>query len=177
MKQIRLFCIVTGCLLMIGAGCQKKTVTPITEEMVVGQYQGAQVVSGREASVDVPDSIAKRVALTVPTDWVGEGMTWRPKTDSKSFIRVSVFDNGAAESQWSSQKSLDAHEVMGFEKTDSGYLLIVHHLGLKAILVKMFVPNKGESTGYLFGECRIMDEQKDDSSIWNACKTALESIH
>lgn len=178
MNRTKILCCIAGCLLLVGAGCQKKAKVQLTQEMVVRQYQEAQVISGRETSVEIPNSIvAKNVALTVPADWSGEGLMWRPKESSKSFIRLSVFDDGYAEGQWSLQKSQDVHQVMGFEKTDKGYLLIVHHLGLKAILVKMFIPNKEGANGYLFGECRIMDEQENDSSLWNACKTALESIH
>jgi hypothetical protein len=174
----RLFVII-GILLVMGAGCSSKKKTaiiPPTKEQVMSQYQQATVEQGKDASY-VSVGNGRKVIVTIPSSWVGEGPAWRPSGDSKNSIRVQVFTKDTAEGQWSVQQGEDVHQVLQATKEKDRFLLIVHHFGLKATLVKMFVPDPGNASGYVFAECRIMDEQKDDTSLWNACKTALESIH
>lgn len=173
----RLF-VIAGIMLIMGAGCgaKRQGVVAPTKEQVMAQYQQASVEQGKEVSY-LPEDRGGRVVLTIPSDWTGGASTWRPSEDSKDFIRVQYFVRGTAETEWTKQQSEDVHQVLQATKNENRYLLIVHHLGLKATLAKMFVQDPERAAGYAFAECRIMDEQKDDTSLWNACRTALESIH
>lgn len=169
------FCLIA--IVLGGAGCanQKKNVQAPVLDQVMGEYDQAVIVSGKEYSY-TPAEGKKTVSVVIPSDWVGMGPIWRPKESSMSNIRVAMFAKEMALEAWNSQQEEDVHQVLKFVKQSDRYLLIVYHSGLKAVLVKMFVPDPNNISGYTFGECRISDDQKSDQFIWNACKTALESI-
>lgn len=162
---------------MMGAGCgqKKQPVAAPTKEQVMAQYQQAVVEQGKEVSYLSADT-NRKLTITIPSNWTGEGPVWRPEEASKNSIRVQYFPKDSAEEQWKKQQGEDVHQVLQATDEKDRYLLIVHQLVLKATLVKLFIPDSGNANGYVFAECRIMDEQKDDSSLWNACKTGLESI-
>lgn len=165
--------------MIVGAGCSKqpsKQVQAPTPEQAMKEYDQATAIQGTEASYGPTDGNG-RVSVTVPSDWEANGSIWRPKGSTQEHIRVSSFPKESAEEEWNKQQAEDVHQVLKASKLQDRFVLIVHHAVLKATIIKVFVPKADQAAGYTFGECRISDEHKDDRNLWNACKTAIESIH
>lgn len=163
-------------LVVTGFGCKRDVVQSPTPEQVMREFDQAAVVEGREYA-HITEEEKKSVTITIPSSWKDAAPVWRPESDSKSHIRIAYFTSQAAENAWTKQQEEDVHQVLKAERFADRFVLIVYHSGLKATLVKVFVPSENGLAGYAFGECRIADRDREKKDVWNACKTAVLSVH
>jgi hypothetical protein len=181
-------------LSIIGAGCAKKASTPsapasssivsptISDRSTVqtpkdSWQEYASAAPRTEKMHDVTfDRSEGKVTISVPEDWKGEGVVWRPDDGKLNHVRIAHFTDDGPQSAWEGQKALGVHEVVHAEQAGDRYLLMVNHPGLQASILKVFIPDpKLPGTAYYFFECRAA-YGADRAAIWSACKGAYESL-
>jgi hypothetical protein len=150
--------------------------TVVAANEIIAKYDNASINEDGETRTYQSDGSQSVVSVMLPTNWIGEGPMWKPNESSKSSVRVASFDSGMAIKAWTDQQTEDVHQVLGMRDESGRYLLVVYHPTLDAYLIKVFIPASETISGYLLGECRITSADKDNQSLWNACKMAMNSV-
>jgi hypothetical protein len=164
---------------LFGAGCAKKTVShadAVPPRDAWTDYRDAK--AGNGISRTYTDKTSGRIfTLDIPSDWTGDGPVWRPQGSSTSTrIRVSYFSKPGPETEWSNeQKQTDVLNVVHAEKGTDQFVLLVNNKMLKASVLKIFsIDPSSPGMGFYMTEC-IAPYEVDQSSVWKACKKAVES--
>lgn len=176
--------------IVLGAGCGTQQAGPAATQQDEGaaEYVPAEAPEHADHEFEQASVLDKgfvqgmyerngnRMLFRVPQGWVKHGSVWRPSAEDRiNHIRAAHFDSGP-ETEWKKQQELDVHDVVLAEQREDGYLLLVNHPGLKATILKIFIPDpQDDARSHYFAECRIgYDADRED--LWDVCATFVDSL-